>query len=470
MNGPLHRTKIIATIGPATESLEGIRSLIEAGMNIARLNFSHGAREQHAEVVRRIRTLAAELGRTVSILQDLQGPKLRVGQVPGGVMELVNGTEVTLRYADGDVGAGVIPVDFANLADDAEPGAPVLLDDGLLELVVTEVDGRDVRCRVVQGGPLKSRKGVLFPTLELSIPAVTAKDLADLETGIALGVDFVALSFVRHADDVRQLRREITRLGADTPIIAKIEKPQAVERIDEILPEVDGIMVARGDLGIEMRAEQLPHVQKRLIKLCNDAAIPVITATQMLESMIVNPRPTRAEVSDVANAILDGTDAVMLSGESAVGKFPARAVATMARIAAEIETGTNVHTHPKISDDIAQVVGQALEVIDYTIELKAIVTFTTSGQSARWVSSVRPRAAFYAVTESSTVCQRVNLYWGVKPLLVESIPPSLEGGIAMAEQLLINDGLAARGDTILITGGLPMGVSGSTNYLKIHKL
>ncbi|MEI7983210.1 MAG: pyruvate kinase, partial [Bacteroidota bacterium] len=323
IHASIRRTKIVATIGPASSSADMIRKLIEAGMDVARLNFSHGKYEDHALVIQHLREISDELGKPITILQDLQGPKIRVGELPGGKTDICKGESISLVPENEFTGQpGAIPIDYPYVAEEAKPGMQVLLADGLFELRVSSVDGTRVLCEVIEGGSLSSRKGVNFPNLNLRLPSLTDKDIRDLEFGLSQGVDWVSLSFVRSADDVRILKNLIAEKGYIKPVIAKIEKPQAIEHLEEIVNEVNGMMVARGDLGVEMFPEKVPMLQKRIIELCNRRGKIVITATQMLESMIHEPRPTRAEASDVANAIIDGTDAIMLSGETAMGDFP----------------------------------------------------------------------------------------------------------------------------------------------------
>jgi len=377
---PAHRTKIVATLGPASSDRETIRQLVLSGMSVARLNFSHGSYDDHAQVVALLRDLSKELDLPITILQDLQGPKIRVGQLPEGKMPLEVGQTVTLVPMEGEVPPGAIPIDYPHLATDALPGTPVLLDDGLLELKVEAIARDAVECRVIEGGTLKNRKGVNLPELALRLPSLTEKDRKDLEFGLSQGVDWVSLSFVRSGDDIRALKVLLRQHNAeDTPVIAKIEKPQAIENLDEILDECDGVMVARGDLGVEIRPENVPLLQKRIIRGCNQRGLPVITATQMLESMIESPRPTRAEASDVANAIIDGTDAVMLSGESAVGKHPVRAVQMLARIATQVEPECKFENLPPADTDDTHALSEALNTIDKILDLHCIVSFTTSG-------------------------------------------------------------------------------------------
>lgn len=473
VNSFFHRTKIVATLGPATDSIDGIRSLIRAGMNVARVNFSHGTHEEHGETIRLIRLVSEELNTPVSILQDLQGPKLRVGNLSGEGVELHNGDTITLVSESDAAAAGnpsFIPVDYSMFARDVVPDAPILLDDGLIELRVLSIDGGLVRAAVVQGGLLKSRKGVIFPTLELSIPALTEKDIRDLEFGVSQEVDWVALSFVRRAEDIMELREHLHRLGAKTAILAKIEKPQALDHLDEIIAVCNGLMVARGDLGLEMRPEQVPMAQKRIIRAANEAGIPVITATQMLESMITNPRPTRAEASDVANAILDGTDAVMLSAESAIGKYPIRAVEIMARIAREVEPSLERRTGTRPTDDIERAISEALHVFDVSLPLKCIVTFTTGGHTARFIAAERLKVPVIALTTEAATYRRVNLLWGVLPVLLPQEATSFDELLVFAEKALLEKKIAREDDLVLVTGGVPIGEPGSSNFIKLHRI
>ena len=465
----LRRTKIVATLGPASSSPEVIRKLIMAGMDVARLNFSHGAYEDHAAVIRNLRQISAELDTPVTILQDLQGPKVRVGALAGGQIDLVPGQVVTLvPEAEYAPEAGVIPIDYAHAAEEARPGMPVLLADGIFELKITEVAGTALRCEVVEGGVLKTRKGVNFPNLNLRLPSLTDKDKLDVEFGLEQGVDWISLSFVRTAEDVRILRRMVEERGFKKPILAKIEKPQAVDNLEAILDAVNGIMVARGDLGVEISAEKVPMLQKHIIENCNRRGIPVITATQMLESMITEPRPTRAETSDVANAIIDGTDAVMLSGESAVGAFPVRAVEMMARIAREVEAKIEFKTYPPVGHDTARALTEAVSAIGRVLDPKYIVVMTTTGHTAHFVAAQRAKAPVIAVTTSEQAYHALNLFWGLKPLLVRGVPKDFDGLIAQAEEPLLNRGMIRSGDKILVLGGVPAGEPHGANFVKIH--
>jgi len=472
MNTPhptLRRTKIVATIGPVSSSPDVIRKLILAGMDVARLNFSHGSYEDHGSVIKHLRTISAELDTPVTILQDLQGPKVRVGALPGGQIQL-NPGEIVALVPEEEFGgeAATIPIDYPYVAEEAKPGMQILLADGIFEMKIVEIVGNAVRCEVVEGGVLKSRKGVNFPNLNLRLPSLTDKDIEDLEFGLAQGVDWVSLSFVRSGEDVRILRRLITEKGLKKPIIAKIEKPQAIDNLSEILDEVNGIMVARGDLGVELSAEKVPMLQKQIIEECNRRGLPVITATQMLESMIVEPRPTRAETSDVANAIIDGTDAVMLSGESAVGAFPERAIETMVRIAREVEAKIHFKTYPPLGQDNAHALSEAVNSISTVLNPSYIVVLTTTGHTAHFVAAQRPKAPVIAVTTTPQVYHALNLFWGIKPLLVSGIPEDFDGLIAQAEAPLRERDLIEAGDKILVIGGLPAGEPNGANFVKIH--
>jgi pyruvate kinase len=466
------RTKIVATIGPASRSPEILRKLIQAGMSVARLNFSHGSYEDHASMVTLIRQISEEMDTPITILQDLQGPKIRVCQLPGDVLELVPGNTVYLVPSQSqDDRPNAIPIDYPYLAEEAEVGAQVLLDDGLLELRVEAIAGDAVECQVIEGGPLKNRKGVNLPSLNLRLPSLTAKDQQDLQFGIAQGVDWVSLSFVRRAEDVRVLKQFLSDHGGDgIPVIAKIEKPQALEDLEAIVAECNGLMVARGDLGVEVSPEKVPMIQKQIVRLCNQQGVPTITATQMLDSMIHEARPTRAEASDVANAIIDGTDAVMLSGESAVGKYPVKAVAMMSKIARQVEPYIEFVNYPPPETDETHALTEALNTIDATLNLRCIVAFTSTGYTARIAAKERPRALVVAFTPNEQVYHRLNLVWGVKPILLDGEVESFEELIEQAESNLVNRDLATPGDKILILAGIPTRTPKGTNFLKIHTI
>ncbi|MGB0561569.1 MAG: pyruvate kinase [Spirulinaceae cyanobacterium] len=457
-----HCTKIVATIGPASRDPATIRALIEAGMSVARLNFSHGSYADHAETIANLRAIAAELGVPLALLQDLQGPKIRVGSLPGGQVMLTPHDTVSL-------GPAGIPIDYPDLAQEAAVGHRILLNDGQLELQVTAIAPPNVQARVIRGGLLKTRKGVNLPELEISLPSMTEKDIEDLAFGVEQGVDWVGLSFVRQAADIEQLRSRLAALGAaDMPVLAKIERPQAIAHLDEIVALCDGIMVARGDLGVEMSPEKVPLLQKRIINACNQQGIPVITATQMLESMITATRPTRAEASDVANAIIDGTDAVMLSGESAVGKYPVESVQMLARIATEVEPELNFINLPPAESDITHALSEALNAIDKILPLRWIVAFTTQGYTARLVAAERPHAPIIALTTDPKVYHRLNLIWGVIPLLIDNSLESVEALAHRAEEELRSRNLLEPGDIFLLLGGSPVQQTHGTNFMKLH--
>jgi pyruvate kinase len=471
MNRTAPSTKIVATIGPASDSPDLLRQLIRAGMNVARLNFSHGSHEEHAGRIERIRTASQELDSPVTVLQDLQGPKVRVGKLPAGELMLADGASVSLLPVEEYHGQPhTLPVDYPQLAAEAGEGAQVLIHDGLIELRVEKAAGNALNCHVVSGGTVKSRAGVVLPNVELSIASLTDKDRRDLEFGIARQVDWIALSFVRRAEDVQALKTLLARKQAPIPVIAKIETPQAVANLEAILDVADGVMVARGDLGVEMSPEKVPLAQKRIIRACNERGIPVITATQMLESMIAEPRPTRAEASDVANAILDGSDCVMLSGESAVGKYPVRAVEMMARIAREVEPHANWTNHPPDQDDDTHALAQAINAIDRTLPLRYIVAFTRSGFTARLVAAERPRAAVLALTPEPRTIHAVNLVWGVKPVLTHKEAAALEELLSLTETTLLSKGLAKPGDKVLLVAGMPPAATPGANLIKLHTL
>jgi len=470
---PQHLTKIVATIGPASRSPEIFRKMVDSGVTVARLNFSHGSYADHAKTIAMIREVSEELDIPITILQDLQGPKIRVGALPDTGLELVEGNFVTLVPMD-ELSKGLytnaIAIDYPYVAEEATIGTQILLADGIFELQVSEVVGNAVHCQVIKGGTLTSHKGVNFPSLNLRLPSMTDKDKLDLAFGLEQGVDWVSLSFVRQAVDVQLLKDLIVEHGKSVSVIAKIEKPQAIANLEEILKVVDGIMVARGDLGVEMPPEQVPMIQKHIIRRCNEIGIPVITATQMLESMIQNPRPTRAEASDVANAIMDGTDAVMLSGESAVGAYPIQAVEMMTRIASEVEKTVKFANYPASRTDEVHAISEAIHVIADVVDFRCVVAFTDSGYTAILASKERLNIPIIALSPNMNVYHRLNLVWGVKPLLLDEEVYSFEMVLKQVESCLLERNLAVKGDRILIIGGIPMGIKGGTNFLKIHIL
>ena len=468
----LHRTKIVATIGPATQKPEVLRALIEAGATTLRLNFSHNTHEDHQRSIRMIRQTAFELNQPVGILQDLQGPKIRLGKFENGSIVL-NRDDLFILTSEDVVGTQEISsVTYQPLADEVPEGASILLDDGKVEMFVEKVERAKGRlyCRVVVGGTLSNSKGVNFPGVYLSIKALTEKDRKDLMFGLDQGVDWVALSFVRNPQDVLEIKELIASAGKDVPVIAKIEKHEAIEQMEEILALCNGVMVARGDLGVELPAEDVPILQKRLIVTANRMGIPVITATQMLDSMVNNPRPTRAEISDVANAILDGTDAVMLSNETAVGKYPVEAVATMARIAARIEQDGVKRKISKVEDtgrSIPNAISQAVGQISQQLNAAAIMTLTKTGSTARNVSKFRPQTPILAITPHVEVARQLSLVWGVKPLLVLDLP-SADQTFQAAVTVAREKNLLADGDLVVTTAGTLQGVAGSTDLIKVE--
>jgi pyruvate kinase len=467
----LHRTKIVATIGPASDSPAMIRKLMLAGMNVARLNFSHGNYADHSQRIQRLREASAALDLPLMLLQDLQGPKIRVGDLPPAGMLLTEGDGLTLVPIADDTGQpNTVGIDYPDIAEEAAAGTQVLLDDGLLELRVEKIVGQAVHCQVIEGGILKSHKGVNFPTLNLRLPSMTDKDKRDLDFGIEQGVDLISLSFVRKPEDIQALKALLQEKGANIPVLAKLEKPQAIANLEAIVAECDAIMVARGDLGVEMSPEKVPLIQKRIIHLCNQKGIPVITATQMLDSMIHNPRPTRAEASDVANAIMDGTDAVMLSGESAVGDYPVEAVKMLARIAREVEPAVQFVNYPPNRNDDADAISEALHAIDDTLDLQCIVAFTETGYTARLASEERPKTPIVAYTPDPKVYHRLSLSWGVRPVLLKGFEGHLHDVLIQVETDLIARKFVVPGDKVLIMGGIPFGKTGSTNFLKIHTI
>jgi pyruvate kinase len=469
----LRRTKIVATIGPATSSPEVLRALIEAGATTLRLNFSHGSHADHQRSIRLIRQTAFELDRPVGILQDLQGPKIRLGKFETGSIQVSRGDRFTLT-SNPVVGTETISwVTYDLLAQEVPAGATILLDDGRVEMLVEEVDrvNKELHCRVVVGGILSNNKGVNFPGVYLSIKALTEKDRKDLLFGLGQGVDWVALSFVRNPQDVLEIKEIISSAGKQVPVIAKIEKHEAIDQMEAILPLCDGVMVARGDLGVELPAEDVPILQKRLIATANRLGIPIITATQMLDSMVHSPRPTRAEVSDVANAILDGTDAVMLSNETAVGKHPVEAVATMARIATRIEQEQGLAAIPPSIKDtrrsIPNAISQAVGQIAEQLGAAAIMTMTKTGSTARNVSKFRPQIPILAVTPHVDVARQLQMVWGVKPLLVLNLP-STGQTFQSALNVALEKHLVREGDLVVMTAGTLQGVAGSTDLIKVE--
>lgn len=471
----LRKTKIVCTIGPASESVEKLTQLIESGMNVARLNFSHGDFEEHGQRIQNIREASKLTGKTVAILLDTKGPEIRTNNMVNGAIELTSGENITLSMTEVEGTTEKFSITYPGLIDDVHVGSKILLDDGLIGLEVLNIDKaqNEIQTKILNSGTLKNKKGVNVPGVSVKLPGITEKDTKDIIFGIEQGVDFIAASFVRRASDVMEIRQLLEEKQAThIHIIPKIENQEGVDNIDEILEISDGLMVARGDLGVEIPAEEVPLVQKMLIKKCNVHGKPVITATQMLDSMQRNPRPTRAEASDVANAIFDGTDAIMLSGETAAGIYPVEAVQTMHNIASraeqaldhkEILSARSKNTEHNLTDAI----GQSVAHTALNLDVNAIVTPTESGHTARMISKYRTKAPIVAVTYNEQVCRRLALVWGVYPKLGR-ICSSTDEMLDSAVEESVNSGHVKHGDLVVITAGVPVGEAGTTNLMKIH--
>lgn len=473
MQSGARRTKIVCTLGPSSNTMEGIENLYRAGMNVVRINFSHGSHEDHEKTIGYVRAVAVKHQYSIPVLMDLQGPKIRVGQMKDGAQLIKEGTLLTLTSEDIVGDSSVVPIDYPNLAEDAREGNQILIDDGLLELRIVKKDGKKLVATVVVGGMLKSRKGVNLPDVDITMSSLTEKDIEDLEFGLKVGVDFVAMSFVRSARDVQDVVSRVRAAGSNAAVIAKIEKPEAVEVIDEIIEECDGIMVARGDLGIEIPSERVPMVQKKIIDRCRVAGKPVITATQMLDSMINNPRATRAESSDVANAVIDGTDAVMLSGETAAGNYPVEAVRTMSKIIRSVEENAPsiyyslLYRKPDWKEkQIIESLAYSCVTIAENIEAKAISTITHSGNTARRIAKFRPNVPIIAFTESQIVRRQLNLVWGVQSVRLKELFDT-DKSVKMMEDYLVDHGLVNHGDRVIIATGMPLAKRGRTNMIKV---
>jgi pyruvate kinase len=471
-------TKIVATLGPSSSDPDTVRAMIRAGMDVARINFSHGDHATHGERIALVRRIAEEEQAVVAILCDIQGPKIRIGKVAGEPLLLATGDKITLTLDDVPGENYLISLPHPEFVQDIKPNTILLLDDGNLQFMVREVTPRNLHCEVMIGGGLKSNKGVSAPNAKLTLSAITDKDKADIEYALSQKADYIAMSFVRTPDDIRQMRWLMNFLGGDAAIVAKIELKEALENIEGIINVCEGIMVARGDLGVETPAEKVPFEQKRIIRLCNRAGKPVITATQMLESMTQNPRPTRAEASDVYNAIIDGTDAIMLSAESASGKYPVRAVEVMSNIAtiAEEHIWDNREQQQYFdigtsfgSEAISNVIGEATFHISEALQPAAIVTTTLSGYTARRVARERPRTPILCMTPSETTYRRMALVWGVIPLRVPEFS-TIDEMISITVRAAHDAKLIHRGDTLVIIAGVPFGVAGQTNLLKVHRV
>lgn len=475
----MRNTKIVATLGPALDNPDKLRAALEAGIDVVRLNFSHGDHDTHARRLRSVRELATQLGRNIGVLADLQGPKIRLGQLPDDGIVLEDGTEVVLRpgvetldgYDNGD-GRIELPVVYGALGDDCEPGAMILIDDGSIRLLVSRASHDEVVTKVVAGEVAKSRKGVNLPGVEVSAPSLTEKDQEDMKAAVDLGCDWLALSFVRRPEDVIDAREKVHRLGGEAPLVAKLERPEAIENLEAIVAASDAVMVARGDLGVEIGPERVPAIQKKIIAMANLYAKPVVTATEMLDSMIGSPRPTRAEASDVANAIFDGTDAVMLSGETAAGSYPVEAVRTMARICEEAEAAPDlvgpIERAPAAADDIGNTVAKAAVAVAGDVEARALAVYSITGSSIQLVSKFRPPVRLIGLTPQETARRRTALMWGAEALLVPMKTESVDL-ISAAERVLIDAGIAREGDRVVIVSGTA-GSTGATNRIYVHRI
>ena len=464
------RSKIICTLGPASSSAEMIDRLMRAGMDVARLNFSHGTHAEHARAIQRIRIASGRHAKPIAILADLQGPKIRTGALAGGGPVLLRaGQRFTLTTQKMPGTCDRVSTTFRRLPREVRRGDRILLADGLIELRVREVRGTEVVSEVINGGELGEHKGINLPGVQLKVPALTPKDRADLAFALRHGVNYVAVSFVRRAADVLAAKTAVSRAGKDTPVIAKLEKPQAIENLNAILEAADGVMVARGDLGVEMNPETVPVVQKEIIARAREARRPVITATQMLESMTLNPRPTRAEASDVANAIFDGTDAVMLSAETATGRYPLETVEMMDRIIREAEASVARFPRPHRREqlDVAETTSELICHASQELHMKVIAVFTQSGSTARLISKYRPRPPIIAFSPDRETRRRLSLLWGVLPRSIPHVR-TIEGLAAIAEKRLLEERLVRRGDVVGIVAGTPFGIRGTTNFMKFH--
>lgn len=466
MAGKMRRTKIVCTLGPACGEAGVLKKMVQAGMNVARLNLSHGSHEDHGKIIRNLRGLCGE----IAILADLQGPRIRTGPLKNKQVELKKGARVVLTAENIAGDETILSVSPPNVISDIKKGDLVFLADGTIKLKAVSEKREKVECVVLYGGVLGEHKGVNLPHSQLNLPSLTAKDKKDLEWGIKQGVDYIALSFVRKASDVLELKRILKRKRADIPVIAKIEKGEAVRNLKEILAAADGIMVARGDLGVELSLKKVPIVQKEIIELCRTLEKPVIVATQMLESMVKEPVPTRAEVSDIANAIFDGADALMLSEETSVGSYPVESVRTMAGIAAEADSKirtapANIHAHK----NIATAVAHAACVLAQVMEAKAIITFTETGSTALRVSKHRPDKPIFGIVTNHRTLRRLALFWGVHPLRIGAFR-YIDGMILKTENAILKRGWLKRSDLVVITAGVPVNIPGTTNLIKVHRV
>ncbi|MFY9584740.1 MAG: pyruvate kinase [Candidatus Acidiferrales bacterium] len=464
------RSKIICTLGPASDSAEMVARLMRAGMDVARLNFSHGTHAEHARTIAHIREASGRQARPIAILADLQGPKIRTGALEGGrPVWLRAGQRFVITTANTPGTSAAVSTTYKGLSREVRRGDRILLADGLIELRVLSVRGRSISCKVVNGGELGEHKGINLPGARLRVPAVTPKDRKDLAFALNHGANYIAVSFVRRAEDVLVAKAAILLAGKDTPVIAKLEKPEAIENLDAILRVADGVMVARGDLGVETKPEMVPVMQKEIIARARDSRRPVITATQMLESMTQNPRPTRAEASDVANAIFDGTDALMLSAETAIGRYPLEAVEMMDRIVREAEGSIAEFPRPRrpAQMDVAETICELICHASQELHLKVIAVFTETGSTARLISKYRPRPPIIAFSPNPETRRRLSLLWGVLPRTIAPVR-DIDGLAAIAEKRLLEERLVRRGDVVGIVAGTPLGTRGTTNFMKFH--
>lgn len=471
------KTKIVCTIGPASQSFEVLKNLIRVGMDVVRLNFSHGTREDHRKVLENLRIAAAFRSEPITILQDLGGPKIRVGKLATPSVELKPKSLITITTEDIEGNAQRIPTIYKNLPKDVRPGDNILLDDGKLQLQVDHVEGNETICKIVRGGTLLPRKGMNLPGVALSVPSMTEKDKEDLLFGLEQDIDYVALSFVRTADDIKMLREFIIQhgiKGKKVPIVAKIEKGEAISNIDAILAETDAVMVARGDLGVELPAEEVPMLQKMIARKCNEVGKPVIIATQMLESMVNSETPTRAEANDVANAVLDGADAVMLSAETSIGKYPIQAVEVMDRIIHGTEAQA-ARLHPFDPDRIPSLheydpLSRSACLLAEQVKASTIVVLSHSGNTAMHVAKFRPPAKIIAVTDREKIMRRLNLIWGIRGLIIENLKKDTDSTFKTIQDQLLQEGYVAKGDTVVMIAGIPLFEGHPTNMIKVDRV
>ncbi|WP_308796591.1 pyruvate kinase [Agromyces silvae] len=467
----MRRAKIVATLGPATSSYDQIRAIIDAGVDVARMNLSHGSYEVHEGVYQNVRKAASDSGRAIAVLVDLQGPKIRLGKFEGGPYELAEGDIFKITTEEIVGNKEIVGTTFKGLPGDVKPGDPLLIDDGKVRVEVVETDGTVVTTRVVVAGPVSNNKGINLPGVAVNVPALSEKDEADLRWGLELGADLIALSFVRNAADITRVHEIMDEVGRRVPVVAKIEKPQAVDHLEEIIEAFDAIMVARGDLGVELPLEAVPIVQKKAVEIARRLAKPVIVATQMLESMIHSPVPTRAETSDVANAVLDGTDAVMLSGETSVGEYPVVTVKTMARIVESteqhgLERVPKLGTRPRTQS--GAITAAAVDIADF-VSAKYLCVFTESGESVRRMSRLRSPIPILAFTPDPAIRRRMSLFWGVESFVVDRVTHT-DQMVGQVDEVIVKSGRAVEGETVVIISGSPPGIPGTTNDVRVHRV